>query len=206
MNGCLIHLTRHPLHGTRGGHDPPVFSTTRGARPGQPAAAPAAAAAPAVPRGCPLPSSPPCPDAGGAASPGWSRLTYPHDPHGPEGLDLGSGDRDPGPADSPSDDAGLARTRAVPALRRRPRRETTGSARLRWNDPTSAFHPLSPEAGAILVIPSSNIGTAPSSMDPRECCDGAGGKTSSSHGAAAAWAPTPLFVTASRTSGSNSRV
>ena len=226
MNEWMFNMTssRHPLHGTRGGHDPPQFISSDAAElvldspPPPAAAARPAARSPRLP---PTASSPPCPDAGGAASPGWSRPTYHDTMHdsrmGTRPRSRRRCTRRPGPADSPSDDAGLApdsrRSQLCDGVPGARPRET---ARLRWNDPTVGVSSRSRPRQAPLYswdIPSSNIGTAPSSMDPRECCDddgvrvGLGGKTSSSHGAAhGVGEPTPLFVTASRTAGSNSRV
>ena len=132
----------------------------------------------------------------------------------PAGFDLGSRRR-PGPADSPSDsDAGLA-----PDSRRSqlcdgvPGARPPGFARLLRSrgDPTTRPGRVSPDgvgprlAPSSSEEPSSNIGTAPSSMEPRERWVGAGGNACSSHGAAhGVGAPTPRFVTASRTAGSNS--
>lgn len=229
MNEWMFNTTssRHPLHGTRGGHDPPQFISSDAAELVLDSPPPPPPPPPAPPPGPPRLPPPRCELAavsgrrrGGV--PGVVPTDLPTIPCTiPEwGLDLGARrrcTRRPGPADSPSDDAGLApdsrRSQLCDGVPGARPRET---ARLRWNDPTVGVSSRSRPRQAPLYswdIPSSNIGTAPSSMDPRECCDddgvrvGLGGKTSSSHGAAhGVGEPTPLFVTASRTAGSNSRV
>ena len=103
MNEWMFNTTssRHPLHGTRGGHHPPQFISSDAAE-------------------LVLDSPPPCPDAGGAASPGWSRLTYPRYharfPNGDSTSEPGGDARDDrGPRTRRRTTPDSRRTRAVPS-------------------------------------------------------------------------------------------